>query len=189
MHHCFRACIHSINFFWKLIYQQLESLCLWDLRQQREQRTVKTSLKKNRCHKNMRKRDQTGATAALHSVTHIFISLLLAPRKTPGIYDNLHIPNLQNIKRCHKLLNMLANAQIFLKSHWNISPGFYYLLKKKETKATVALKYIRYIEQRKVEDALRDLPWVAYLSMSHPPSASPAFQMFYLKNCRMVSLA
>lgn len=189
MHHCFRACIHSINFFWKPIYQQLESLCLWDLRQQREQRTVKTSLMKNRCHKNMRKGDQTGATTALHSVTHIFISLLLAPRKTPGIYDNLHIPNLQNIKRCHKLLNMLSNAQIFFKVPLKHFSRILLLVKKKETKATVALKYIRYIEQRKVEDALRDLPWVAYLSMSHPPSASPASQMFYLKNCRMVSLA
>lgn len=140
MHHCFRACIHSINFFWKPIYQQLESLCLRDLRQQREQRTVKTSLMKNRCHKNMRKGDQTGATTALHSVTHIFISLLLAPRKTPGIYDNLHIPNLQNIKRCHKLLNMLANAQIFFKVPLKHFSRILLLVKKKRNKSNSGIK-------------------------------------------------
>lgn len=31
--------------------------------------------------------------------THMFISLVLAPRKTPGNFDNLHSPNLQNIKK------------------------------------------------------------------------------------------
>jgi hypothetical protein len=67
---------------------------------------IKTSLIKYRYHKKERKELQTCNTKALH----IFIWLILAPKTTPGISGNLHIPGLHNIIRCHKLFNMLPNA-------------------------------------------------------------------------------